>query len=143
MPECPISRNISRKGEISQYQGESGDCEQGFKATVDEERAEQPQTVVSEVFEGQLEDVSPADTAEIDLFGRAVGSTAQHQELEATALYLSEGFEHLLWQIYGEPRTKTQHSRSHVQVSYCLLSICYKTCCCQQKLIPAVCFFHF
>lgn len=35
------------------------------------------------MFERQLEDVSPADTAEVDLFSRAVGGTAQHQELRA------------------------------------------------------------
>lgn len=82
--------NLER--EISQYQGESGDGKQDFKATVDEERAEQPQAVVSEVFEGQLEDVSPADTAEIDLFGWPVGSTAQQEELGATAVYLFQMF---------------------------------------------------
>lgn len=74
--------------EISQYQGVSGDRKQGFKAAVDEERAEQPHTVVSEVFEGQLEDVSPANAAKINLFSWTIGSTAQHKELGATAFDL-------------------------------------------------------
>lgn len=63
------------------YQGESGDSKQHFKAAVDEEGAEQSQAVVSKVFERQLEDVSPANTAKVDLFRRPVGSTAQHKEL--------------------------------------------------------------
>lgn len=67
-------------------QGESGDCKDGFKAAVDEEGAEEAQAVVSEVLEWQLEDVSPADAAEIDLFGRAVGSAAQHKELGTRAV---------------------------------------------------------
>lgn len=40
------------------------------------------------MLEWQLEDVSPADAAEIDLFGRAVGSTAQHKELGTRAVLL-------------------------------------------------------
>lgn len=69
----------------AQYQGESGDHKQHFKSAVDEEGAEQSQAVVPKVFERQLEDVSPADTAKVDLFCRAVGSTAQHKELWVTA----------------------------------------------------------
>lgn len=65
----------------AQYQGESGDCKQYFKSAVDEEGAEQSQAVVSQVFERQLEDVSPADTAKVDLLCRAVGRTTQHKEL--------------------------------------------------------------
>ncbi len=68
-----------------QYQGESGDCKKNFKSTVDEERAQQSQAVISKVFERQLEDVSPANTAEVDLLCRAVGSTAQQEELWETA----------------------------------------------------------
>lgn len=65
----------------AQYQRKSGDYKQHFKSTVDEEGAEQSQAVVPQVFERQLEDVSPADTTKVDLFCRAVGSTAQHEEL--------------------------------------------------------------
>ena len=67
------------------YQRESGERKQGLKAAVDEERAEQPQAVVPEVLERQLEDVSPADAAQVDLLGGPVGGAAQHQELAATA----------------------------------------------------------
>lgn len=63
------------------YQGESGDGEHRFEAAVDEERAEQPQAVVPQVFERQLEDVSPADAAEVDLLRRPVRGAAQRQEL--------------------------------------------------------------
>lgn len=63
------------------YQGESGDGKHHFEATVDKERAEQPQPVVPQVLERQLEDVSPADAAEVNLFCRPVRSAAQHQEL--------------------------------------------------------------
>lgn len=63
------------------YQGEPGDGEHHFEATVDKERAEQPQPVVPQVFERQLEDVSPADAAEVDLLRRSVRSAAQRQEL--------------------------------------------------------------
>lgn len=63
------------------YQGESGDSKQHFKAAVDEEGTEQSQAVVSQVFERQLEDVSPADTAKVDLLCRPVGSPTQHKEL--------------------------------------------------------------
>lgn len=35
------------------------------------------------MFERQLEDVSPADTAEVDLLRRPVRGAAQHQELWA------------------------------------------------------------
>lgn len=92
MPIVLTLTKLNLEREISQYQGESGDGKQGFKATVDEERAEQPQAVVSEVFEWQLEDVSPADTAKIDLLGRPVGSAAQQKELGATAVYLFQMF---------------------------------------------------
>lgn len=63
------------------YQGESGDGEQRFEAAVDEERAEEPQAVVPQVLERQLEDVSPADAAEVDLLRRPVRGAAQRQEL--------------------------------------------------------------
>lgn len=63
------------------YQGESADSKQHFKAAVDEEGAEQSQPVVSQVFERQLEDVSPADTAKVDFLCRPIGSAAQHKEL--------------------------------------------------------------
>lgn len=33
------------------------------------------------MFEGQLEDIPPADTAEIDLLRWAIGGAAQHKEL--------------------------------------------------------------
>lgn len=69
----------------AQYQGESGDCKQCFKSAVDEEGAEQSQAVVSQVLERQLEDVSPADTAKVDLLCRAVGRTTQHKELWVAA----------------------------------------------------------
>ena len=65
----------------AQYQGESCDRKKLLEAAVDEEGAEQSQAVVSQVFERQLEDVSPADAAKVDLFSRAVGSAAQHEEL--------------------------------------------------------------
>ena len=64
-----------------QYQGESSDGEHLLEAAVDEEGAEEAQAVVPQVFERQLEDVSPADAAEVDLFGGAVGGATQHQEL--------------------------------------------------------------
>lgn len=63
------------------YQGKSGDSEHHFEATVDKEWAEQPQPVVPQVLERQLEDVSPADAAEVDLLRRPVRSAAQRQEL--------------------------------------------------------------
>lgn len=63
------------------YQGESGDGKHHFEPTVDKERAEQPQPVVPQVFERQLEDVSPADAAEVDLLRRPVRCAAQRQEL--------------------------------------------------------------
>lgn len=68
-----------------QYQGESCDGEQHFQSAVDEKGAEQPQPVVSQVFEGQLEDVSPANAAKVNLLRRAIGRTTQHQELSAEA----------------------------------------------------------
>lgn len=67
---------------IAQYQGESSDGKQHFKSAVDEEGAEQSQAIVSQVLERQLEDISPADTAEVDLYCRAVGSATQHEELD-------------------------------------------------------------
>lgn len=63
------------------YQGKSGDGKHHFKPTVDKEWAEQPQPVVPQVFERQLEDVSPADAAEVNLLRRPVRSAAQRQEL--------------------------------------------------------------
>lgn len=63
------------------YQGEAADGEQHFEAAVDEEGAEHPEAVVPQVFERQLEDVSPADAAQVDLLRRPVGGAAQHQEL--------------------------------------------------------------
>lgn len=70
-----------------QYQGESSDRKQHLKSAIDEERAEQSQAVVSQVFKWQLEDVSPANAAKIDLFCRAVGSAAQHKELSVKATF--------------------------------------------------------
>lgn len=64
-----------------QYQGESSDSKQHFKAAVNEEGTEQSQTVISQVLERQLEDVSPANTAKVDLFCGPVGSATQHKEL--------------------------------------------------------------
>lgn len=72
---------VQQSSLTGQYQGESSDRKQHFKSAVDEERAEQSQAVVSQVFERQLENVSPANTAKIDLFCRAVGSATQHKEL--------------------------------------------------------------
>ena len=83
-PRNGQSKSISAVQQASltaQYQGESGDGKHGFKAAVDEEGAEQSQAEVSQVFERQLEDVSPADTAQVDLLRRSVRSAAQHQEL--------------------------------------------------------------
>ena len=65
----------------STHQGESGDGEEHLEAAVDEEGAQQAQAVVSQVFERQLEDVTPADTAKVDLFRGAVRRAAQHKEL--------------------------------------------------------------
>lgn len=45
------------------HQYESFDGKEHLKAGVDEERAKQAQAVVTQVFEGQLEDVAPADAA--------------------------------------------------------------------------------
>lgn len=74
---CVSSSTVQR----STHQGESGDCKEHFKAAVDEEGAEQAQAVVSQVFERQLKDVTPADTAKVNLFCRAVRRAAQHKEL--------------------------------------------------------------
>lgn len=85
------------KQATAQYQGETGDCKQCFKSTVDKEGAEQLQTVVSQVFERQLEDVSPTNTAKINFFCRAVGSTTQDKELcEASKKYIQDSSEQLL-----------------------------------------------
>lgn len=67
------------------YQGKSRDSKQHFKAAVDEEGAEQSQAVISKVFERQLEDVSPANTAQVDFLRRAVGGSTERKELWATA----------------------------------------------------------
>jgi len=64
-----------------QYQGKSADDKQNLQSTVDEKGAEQSQAVVPQVFEGQLEDVSPADAAKVDLLCWAVGGATQHKEL--------------------------------------------------------------
>lgn len=70
---------------LIQYQRESGDGKQHFKATVNKERAEQSQAVVPQVFERQLEDVSPAYAAKVDLLCWPVGSATQHKELWVAA----------------------------------------------------------
>lgn len=69
----------------AQYQREPGDGKQHFKATVDEEGAEQSQAVVPQVFERQLEDVTPADAPQVDLLCRPVGGATQHKELSVAS----------------------------------------------------------
>lgn len=72
----------------AKYQAESGDGEEDFQSTVDKERAEKAQAVVPQMFERKLEDVSPANTAQIDLLCWAVRSTTQQKELnEVEQLY--------------------------------------------------------
>ena len=45
------------------------------------------------MFERQLEDVSPADAAEVDLLRRAVGGATQHKELWEAAQFNVNNFE--------------------------------------------------
>ena len=63
------------------HQSEPADGEDRLEAAVDEEGAEEAEPVVSQVFEWQLEDVPPANAAQVYLLGGAVGGTTQHQEL--------------------------------------------------------------
>lgn len=64
------------------HQYESFDGEEHLKAGVDKERAEQAQAVVTQVFEGQLEDVAPANAAQVNLLCGPIGSTTHSQKLE-------------------------------------------------------------
>lgn len=63
------------------HQYESFDGEEHLKAGVDEERAEQAQAIVTQVFEGQLEDVAPADAAQVNLLCGPIRSATHSQEL--------------------------------------------------------------
>lgn len=63
------------------HQYESLDGKEHLEAGVDEERAEQAQAVISQVFEGHLEDVAPADAAQVDLLRGPIGSPTHSQEL--------------------------------------------------------------
>lgn len=57
------------------HQYESFDGEEHLKAGVDKERAEQAQAVVTQVFEGQLEDVAPAYAAQVNLLRGPIRSS--------------------------------------------------------------------
>ena len=63
------------------YQSEPGDGEYALQAAEDEEGAEEAEPVVSQVFEWQLEDVPPANAAQVYLLRGPVGGTTQHKEL--------------------------------------------------------------
>lgn len=64
-----------------QYQRKPSDGEQCFKATVEEEGTEQSETVIPQMFEGQLENVSPANASKVNLFCRPVGGATQGKKL--------------------------------------------------------------
>lgn len=64
------------------YQDDAVNGEEHLKPRVDEEGAEQAQAVVPQVFEGQLEDVAPANAAEVNLLCGSVSSSTQHQKLK-------------------------------------------------------------
>lgn len=63
------------------HQYESFDGEEHLKARVDKERAEQAQAVVTQVFEGQLEDVTPANAAQVNLLRGPIRSATHSQKL--------------------------------------------------------------
>ena len=52
-----------------------------LKAGLDEESAEHPQAVITQVFEWHLEDVTPANTAQVNLLRGPICSTTHSQEL--------------------------------------------------------------
>lgn len=90
------------------YQYESFDGEEHLKAGVDEERAKQAQAVVTQVFEGQLEDVAPADTAQVNLLRGPICSTTHSQKLGDRNMLLYKQLENYL----------------HLKSKKCLIMIC-------------------
>lgn len=72
------------------HQYESSDSKVHLKARVDKERAEQAQAVVTEVFEGQLEDVAPTDAAKVNLLCGPIRSTTHSQKLEDISMLIAE-----------------------------------------------------